>query len=489
MGLLASACVSLVPNDSHCRHAQGDQTCAERYGDARPFCTAATCDASSEGTYGCVAERPSDDCYYPCGGDNDVTVDNGCRFADDGDGDGDEPTHNGDENGDPGDEEGDAPCLDAGDCADDSAPFCDLDTGVCVGCGSMSDADGACAGVDPALPVCHADVCVACTPDKTQACAETAPICDVATNACVGCNDHDQCSDSACNLATGSCFDPAAVFYVDGGNKECEAADGTQSKPFCTLAEAIDAVTVPSRILISTVDEIHYEAEVVIADKTIALFAANDGPAPVLEGPEDKVAVAVTSSGQLYMRGVDIVRTENGLGLEINDGHAWVQQSRIVKNERGGIRVDGGTLRLEHSFVGGDADDVNAIEVLDGEVSIIYTTIVAGGDDSHAFVCETSSESTIRNSIIVSLGDSAEVMCDAVEIIDSFNEADSAEKFDDNSDWFEDWRDDFHLVPGKYPAILETLAIWRTGDPQKDIDGDPRPTADGTQDFAGADLP
>jgi hypothetical protein len=31
--------------------------------------------------------------------------------------------------------------------------------------------------------------------------------------------------------------------------------------------------------------------------------------------------------------------------------------------------------------------------------------------------------------------------------------------------------------------------MWQTGDPATDIDGDARPTTDGTPDYAGADVP
>jgi hypothetical protein len=38
-----------------------------------------------------------------------------------------------------------------------------------------------------------------------------------------------------------------------------------------------------------------------------------------------------------------------------------------------------------------------------------------------------------------------------------------------------------------YPTEIETAALWETGDPTTDIDGDSRPVTDGTPDFAGAD--
>jgi hypothetical protein len=54
--LLSSACT--IPNENHCGNHDGDQTCAEGYGDAI-HCS--TCVADNDG---CVAEMPSDVCRF-----------------------------------------------------------------------------------------------------------------------------------------------------------------------------------------------------------------------------------------------------------------------------------------------------------------------------------------------------------------------------------------------------------------------------------------
>jgi hypothetical protein len=46
----------------------------------------------------------------------------------------------------------------------------------------------------------------------------------------------------------------------------------------------------------------------------------------------------------------------------------------------------------------------------------------------------------------------------------------------------------FHLSASAPPDILSS-AQWQAGDPAADIDGDARPTEDGTADVAGADVP
>ena len=45
----------------------------------------------------------------------------------------------------------------------------------------------------------------------------------------------------------------------------------------------------------------------------------------------------------------------------------------------------------------------------------------------------------------------------------------------------------FGLVDGQFPNELSLEGVWRDGDPPTDIDGDPRPTEDGSPDFVGAD--
>ncbi len=39
------------------------------------------------------------------------------------------------------------------------------------------------------------------------------------------------------------------------------------------------------------------------------------------------------------------------------------------------------------------------------------------------------------------------------------------------------------------PAELAEAALWLSGDPETDIDGEARPTTDSTADYVGADIP
>jgi hypothetical protein len=54
--------------------------------------------------------------------------------------------------------------------------------------------------------------------------------------------------------------------------------------------------------------------------------------------------------------------------------------------------------------------------------------------------------------------------------------------------WFIDYPvGQMHLSDLAPPAIA-TAAVWSSGDPKTDIDGQSRPAVDGATDFAGADV-
>ncbi|MFO7564314.1 MAG: DUF4215 domain-containing protein [Enhygromyxa sp.] len=121
VGGVSLACQSEIEsNPRHCYNAQGDQTCAERFGDERPFCASFEDGCGGSLDFGCVAEPPADECYSPCGDGALASEDSSCLgSADeggDGDGDGDEESEAvcGD-----GIVEGDEACDDGNDIDDD----------------------------------------------------------------------------------------------------------------------------------------------------------------------------------------------------------------------------------------------------------------------------------------------------------------------------------------------------------------------------------
>jgi len=481
-----------VPNPDHCVNNGGDVYCKQQHPDAEEiYCSDNSC--VDEITHdGCQEELPMS-CWYCDGryepecsdmatgdGDGDMT----------GDGDGD---MTGDGDGDmTGDGDGDTPCAGPADCPSADAPFCDELSGMCVACDGATDPDAACAGLDPALPVCAMGTCVACAEGQTDACMDTTPICDVASNSCVGCSSHAQCPDTACNLDAGNCFDPASVIHVAGDDLDCDnGGDGSEAAPFCDLASAlINAPAEPLIILHELFEEAAYQEDTVVMN-TIALFAA-DGELPRLQGVNNNPAITVGASGTLFMRGVRISGTAVE-GFRVSGGSAWIDQGWIVNNSGGGIVVAGGGMcRVTNSFVGGDVSDRDAVSVTGGSAEVVYTTMLAGFGTSSALSCDDGSGTSVRNSLVVSRSDDDEIQCPSVTVTTSATELDlggdntSLGAFD--TAWLvpEFAQGDFSLS-GNQPAGIATAAIWLTGDPATDIDGEPRPETDGAEDFAGAD--
>ena len=128
-------------------------------------------------------------------------------------------------------------------------------------------------------------------------------------------------------------------------------------------------------------------------------------------------------------------------------------------------------------------------EVIDGDVSVVFSTLAAGADDSHALLCSDGSGVSVRNSILVSLGEDPEIVCLNSEVVHSFIEANSGLPFKEG--WFKDFeKGDFHLNDDmSYPIEIATAASWQTGDPSTDIDGEQRPANEAAPHFAGADQP
>jgi len=94
----------------------------------------------------------------------------------------------------------------------------------------------------------------------------------------------------------------------------------------------------------------------------------------------------------------------------------------------------------------------------------------------------------VRNSLLLASTDDPEIDCMTDSLDNSVTEADVGEL---NTNWFVVGgyaTGNFHLS-GLAPAAIMTAAQWQQGDPPTDIDGELRPTEDGTADVAGADVP
>ena len=487
-------CPITRPDPLHCTNNDGDAYCAEQFPDgSRPYCEAGvgTC-ISSDNELGCVAERPADACYSPCGGRSTIAENGECVM---------DESSSGSSSGGMETEEssgssessttGPGPCMGNEDCPDAAAPLCEPSSGECVRCDAFgAEGDAACAELDPASPVCLDGACVQCTAAAPEACTGMTPICDDDTNTCVPCNAHDQCGEAACNLFTGACLPADAVVHVGGAMPD-----------FATIADAVASFDMMTEGTIIVHQADYNEAVTVDGGRVLALLA-NAGDTPTLALIAGGAPQLTVGDGTVLLDGLRLSGNADAVGLVVDGGRAWVDRSRIVDNNGGGVLAQGGAeLVLRNSFVGGSVDDATALEVDGATANVLYSTLGAGTTNGVGLACTTPVSVVVRNSLIVSRGVDVtggfDVVCNEAEITFSATERvfpgvgnEAVGEMDGTMPqlWFVGYgTGDFHLQ-NQGLTVFADIAQWTQGDPTTDIDGDLRPTVDGTADFAGADT-
>lgn len=479
LGIVTSACRSDLPN--HCGNLSGDATCRER-GQGE------FCDECSLDNDGCVDAMPTVECYYPGGPPGDASSSDGSETgtatgASSGSSEsGTEPT-TGSTSATTG-----GPCAGDQDCDDAAAPYCNP-AGECVTCDGAAEPDAACAGTDPDSPLCVDGACVACTAADSSVCDAALLLCDDTTNACVACTEHGQCPSGACELAVGRCFPDDMVVHVDG--------DG--GRDFATVSAAVGSIDDGAHGVI-VVHEVGADGQTpyiglvqVDAGKIVAMLAAT-GEAPILQGTGANPGLRVQGGDTvLYADGLSI---SNGpaLGLVVDGASAWVDRSRIVGNDGGGVLAQGAAdITLRNCFVGGGVEVVG-VEINNASAEILYSTITASTFGSTpALGCSSPVAVDIRNAIVVSQGGTSpdELDCAGAVVTNTVTEGRTGASF--NAAWFEDFNGgDYRLTTGGAAPgapIFADQAQWLSGDPTTDIEGDARPATNGATDYAGADVP
>lgn len=487
-------CLSLRPNPDHCSNRDGNATCASLYGDERPFCSwgRGACE-STPAKDGCVEAKPSEECYSPCGGAALVEDDASCLGGTGSGTDDGATTDAGDgsttriPDGSESSSTGPSPCAGNEDCTDPAAPFCEPMTGACVTCAATADPDGACAELDAGAPLCIDGACVQCTASSTAVCDELLFLCDDASKSCVPCTAHEQCSSGACQLAVGQCFPEGEVLHVDG--------DGGTA--YMTVASAVGAVPNGTSAVI-VVHELDsggsYQGSVLLdGGKTIALLGA-PGENPSIQGIGANPGLSVTgASTTVYVDALELSNATT-MGVVVEGGLAWVDRSRIVGNDGGGILAQNGAqLTLRNCFVGGSVNNVASTTVNGSMATVLYSTLAAGYGTATAVTCDGAATVEIRNSLLVAETDSDEIQCAGASIEYTAAEMNvggtNTGLGDMSTAWFIAYGSgDFHLA-AMPPIAIATTARWEAGDPPIDIDGEERSAVDGAADVAGADVP
>ncbi len=461
---LFSACVEERPNPEHCSNQQGDLACAERFGSERPFC--AMLDCTNE-AWGCVAEAPEDACYSPCGGGNDALTDTSCLGTADESG----------ESADTG-----LACVSDEDCGGDQ-PFC-VD-GLCIDCSGAADPDAACASLGQGTyPICASGQCVECTPEATDACDEATPVCDADTNECVGCDYHEQCPGSACEMLAGSCLPSQSVWHVDG--------DGGQD--FLTIGQALLQIQ-PGEAGTIIVHERNggaaYDEPLVISDgRTVGLLAA-PGERPFVENPAG-TTLQIEPDAEVYIEGFSIAGIEP---IRVSGAVLYLDRTHVQGGVAPGIALgsDARLLARNSILLSTSSDNFSgaAIFVDASRFEITYSTII-GRLSNPAIICSNGNTgSSLRNSLIAGESDADALACAEVTLLN--NALEDATAYPGNAtigelqpEWFVGGSN-YHLT-SMAPVEIGATAVWQAGDPKLDFDGDPRAAEPGAADFAGADV-
>jgi hypothetical protein len=473
-GALLGGCHVHRQNSDHCFYAEGDQTCAT-LDPAHPFCAGPGC---GDITPGCVAELPPDACYSPCGHAALLSDDASCIEPSD------ESTDAGTETSSssgPPDVSTDE-CQQNADCPE-LEPYCSF--GTCVTCDATPDPAAACfALTGGASTICLDGECVICTAQDSSACTDATPICDPATHTCVPCTSHEQCpGQAACDLVLGECLPADQVWHIDG--------DGGQD--FLTIAEALAALGNGSGTLfIHALDNNagYVEGISFSGDRALALFGAA-GEQPLLY--QTPVSLEVLESARVYARGVTLRGQD---ALLITASHVELDNVILAPQLRSTLRAEDATLRVRNCMLR-STTDVNypALELAGTvDLDLRYSSLLAFGEHA-AISCQGAAlvpGSRVRNSLLVNLGTAHAVQCAAPSY--EHNALEDATGFVDNTSvgdavfqWFvNSGFGDLHLS-NIAPISIAAAASWSEGDPLFDVDGDPRPTLDGSPDFAGAD--
>ncbi|MCY1058599.1 hypothetical protein [Nannocystis sp. SCPEA4] len=373
---------------------------------------------------------------------------------------------------------------------------------------------------------CEKGQCVGCLDDS----ACSGGVCDPVDHVCRKCREHSECSEGACELDDGVCFPPGLTTraYVDP-NEACAEQPCTPDLPCCSIGEAL-VNNIDSEYLVVQLAPGTYQSVVNLPEdgRKVALlgnldtiFTVDSGGNAVVQlgvggaltkiDSELYVAGLVVSSGQ----GDSAFRCSSAATLWLDDVQILGYDGRAVAVTDCDVTLRRSVLRWNTTSIVADTNTVLALEnvmlahtgtgaalELGGncDARLLYTTIAdSSGHTFGLLACnDVTTLLTVRNSVVVSdlVGDTVDCFPTSYDVADSVV---STEQLGVNGDQllvldpsavpsqFVNWADtNLHVVPG---GAFTDRAIWSSTHPRTDIDGDLRPTVDGTVDVAGADRP
>ncbi|HTM21971.1 MAG TPA: choice-of-anchor Q domain-containing protein, partial [Kofleriaceae bacterium] len=276
-------------------------------------------------------------------------------------------------------------CADSTRCPAET-PICSADH-MCLACAAGATGDADCAARDPATPTCRDDGrCVACL-DAAECMDADAAFCDDVTGQCRGCASHDECASQVCNFG-GACVDAAAVVYVDNVSGADGSSCGDPGSPCATIGGTMGGlakVMSGRRTLRIAAGQSYPEALLL------------DGVAVVLVGPgailqpivADTAAIEAVNGASVTVDGLTVSGGDgpsNGDGVRCSDDGTVVriERAEIADNDDVGVEVGAGCdLHLDRSVVTRNAG--GGVRVAGDLYDIVNTVVTANGGAASTF--------------------------------------------------------------------------------------------------------
>lgn len=418
-------------------------------------------------------------------------------------------------------------------------PYCTATDG-CIGCERLPTVDMSCSDIDAETPLCDAGdqggsgSCVECL--SYSDCDQDSQECAPQTHRCVerpSCERHADCESGACEIDVGTCFpgDSRRWYVDDVGN--CDAVECTEKTPCCEVGQAFERLAkTGGRYHIVQVAPGKYVEQVVLAKAAtnVAVLGEPGAKLDVSSGAEPIVllgnvvdmpihidsklflarleitgmgTVGISCASAIFLGLDEVAVTQmTGSAMFAGDCRLSARRSKFLNNT-GGLWLIGGEARLENSILAGTGDNPALRVESMSKLELVYSTIakqteLAGG----LLSCQVKDNVmpgivTIRNSAV--LAGFANSPLDCVATISTTTSAITSPELDVGpgnklltldqvSPNFVDWaQSDLRVIGNE--ALLAGVALWTTGDPPTDIDGEFRPNDDQVPDFAGADVP
>ncbi|MGH9885127.1 MAG: choice-of-anchor Q domain-containing protein, partial [bacterium] len=242
-------------------------------------------------------------------------------------------------------------CVTPDECAKigSSAPLpCPL--GVCVKntCTTMA---GSCDGDEDCRapsPVCVLGGCAACGSD--DGCPASRPVCDTVTHDCRACSKDNECASGACDLAAGTCVDPAAIRYAAPSGTNADAC--TQMAP-CSLGHA---------------------ASLGDGDHPYIVLAPGIHPTGAIFN--GRIATIAGNSATIDLRS-SLIQISSASIVRIRDVDIIANQGFTISGTRNAISCDSNSELVLERVRGTFKDGVNALNS-DGAVTMRQTSITDG---------------------------------------------------------------------------------------------------------------